>query len=190
MGENQVALIRIDSWTVAGEGEPRLAMVGIDRAFQDDPGCVVSAKAGVDRVATEVAQRLPQQDFVAFHVGKLTANVHITTFRPRVPSDLLRRAFDELAEAHLPEAQLGGAGEVQEVVDHFSQGDGLLPDSFDVRFVLRLQLPRIEKSAIPMDRDETVAELVGDAGYQFSDPGQAVLQSQTLLKLDDRAQGR
>ena len=158
-------------------------MVWIDRAFQDDPGDVVTAKARVDRVATEVAQRLPKQDLVAFHVGKLTGNVHITAFRPRVPPDLLRRGCDELAEA-----QLAWAGEVQEVVDHFPQDDGLLPDTFDVRLVLRLQLPRIEQSAIPVDCGETVAELVGDAGRQFSDPGQDLLQPQTLLEVDDRAQ--
>ena len=41
-----------------------------------------------------------------------------------------------------------------------------------------------------MDRGQAVPELVRDAGRQLAEPGQAVLQPQLLLELDDRASGR
>src|SRR5689334_11737706 len=75
------------------------------------------------------------------------------------------------------ERQLRRPREVQEIRHHLTECLGLLPDAFDVRFVLRRQCGWIDQLPVSMDRCQTIAKLVCDSRGQLTKLCESVLQT-------------
>ena len=82
----------------------------------------------------------------------------------------------------------GRPREVQEVRHDLAQRFGFVADAQDVWAELLRKTGGIEQPRVAMDGREAVAELVRDAGRHLAEPGEAVLEPQLLLELDDRRQ--
>ena len=93
--------------------------------------------AGLERVAAQVAQRLSQQDFVAFDRPELSADRDRAGSRQRVRPDFVRGPFGEVGHVDTGERQLRGLGEVQEVGDHLAEGFGLVANALHILLEFR-----------------------------------------------------
>ncbi len=139
--------------------------------------------AGLERVATEVAERLTKQDLVAFDPAELAADDDVPAARPHVGPDFLGRALGEPGHLDGRQRELGRTSEVQEVGDDLSECYRFVPDALDVRTKVCRETVQIEQPAVSVDRGEAVAELVGDPGGHLPEAGQAVFQSELFLEL-------
>ena len=147
------------------------------------------AGAGLDRVAQQVAERLPQQHLVAFDGAELAAHLDVAAERARVGPDLLGRALaDARADRRRVSVSCAGRAKFRKLVTTCAERLGLGANAFDVRPVGVGQRVEIEQLAVAVNRRQPVAELVRDAGGQLADRRQAVLQPQLLFEILDRRQ--
>ena len=80
---------------VVADADALDAVHGVTLTFDDDLRHDSRLIAGLERVATEVAERLTKQDLVAFDAAELAADDDVPAARPHVGPDFLGRALDE-----------------------------------------------------------------------------------------------
>src|SRR5262245_29227729 len=85
--------LRVDAGTVIDDRDARDVLRGVDARFDYDVRLHVRLDAGLERVAAQIAERLPQQDLVALHHGSLAVDGDRSPARPGVAADLFPAAL-------------------------------------------------------------------------------------------------
>ncbi len=151
----------------------------LGRALHADHRLDAVRGAGLDAVAHQVAERLPQQHLVTHHPSELAGDVDAATLERQVG----RRPLHDHPQVDRHHAQRLRLREVEEVRHHLTHRRGLLADGLDVGPIAIGQLRRIEQARIAVDGRQPVPELVREAGGQLTDARQRLLQAQLLLEL-------
>ena len=183
--EHAVADRLRESGTVVADRQGANALRAIDVGFDNDGGSRPGRRARLDRVAQQIADRLPQQHIVALHGREVAGDENVALQRARVATKIVGGALGHGTQIDGRQRELGGAGEVEEIRHHFAHRFGLGANAFDVGSKRRGQGIEIEQTAVAVNRGQAVAELVRDAGGQLAHPRQAVLQAELLLECDD-----
>ena len=149
-----------------------------------DPG----VRAGLERVAAQIAERLTQEHLVAVDRARTRREPPPRRRATRASrADFLGAALDDGAACRRAQDQLAPArAKFRKLRDDLAERLRLVADAVHVGRVVGGQPLEIEQPRVPVDGRQAVAELVRDPRGQLADLRQAVLQPQLLLELDDR----
>ncbi len=146
-------------------------------------GAIFSRGARFNGVAQQIAERLTQQHIVSLQATEASADDDVATEVTRFLALLIGDAFADGAQVDVYESQLRRIGEVEEVRDDLLERLGFRANALDVGAIRLWQLIEIEQLAVPLNRRQPVSELVRDAGRQFADAREALLEPQHSLRV-------
>ena len=148
-----------------------------------------ASDARLERVAEQIAERLPQQHVVAIDRAELAANRRARRRAPARPRGCRRRRARRSPPCR-PCASVSSVGlaKFRKLVTISPSASVSCADARDVRTVVLRQALEIEQPGVAVNRRQAVAELVRDARGQLAEPRQAVLQPQLLFELHDLAE--
>ena len=116
-------------------------------AVDDDSRRHVRVGARLQRVAAQVAERLPQQHFVPFDLPNSPVDDDLAAPRRGFRADLLGRPLRRCPHVDRRQRQFRRLGEIQEIRDDLAERLGLVADALHVRPEFRRQPIEIEQAA-------------------------------------------
>src|SRR6476660_4980520 len=142
--------------SVVFDGDAARAVRAVDSTLDDDRRRAVHTHAGFSGITQQVAEHLPQENFVAFDCRELTLDVDSGTCRQLVPK-IVAGSSSHSFQVDSCNGKLLRPREIQEVGDNLTERFRLLPNAFNVGAVLRGKRLRIEQTTVAVNGRETVA---------------------------------
>src|SRR3954452_819168 len=124
---------RLDARSVVRNRNPENVVGRLFDAVNRNPGRHVRLGACLERIAAQIAERLPEEDLVPFDPAEPAGHGDVAAPGPGVGADFLRGPVDDALHFDRRQRQVRGLGEVQEICHHLPESLGLVANALYVR---------------------------------------------------------